>query len=92
MCTQLSRTGKTGYTSKKITSNDAKLATINVVLHLHVKWHSKYLVLLHFKVHSDGCLVITLKNITTVSGKREREREREREMKNRARGGGDGQK
>ena len=44
-------------------------------LHLHVKRYAKYLVFLHFKVYSNCGLVVTLKDVSTVSRERGRERD-----------------
>lgn len=35
-------------------------------LHLHAEWNTQYTIFLDFKVHSNSCLVIPLKYISTV--------------------------
>ena len=53
---------------------------------MHVKRYAEYLVLLHFKIYSNCGLVVTLKDVSTVSrgregGRGERGRERARERR-----------
>ena len=40
-----------------------------------MKWHSKYLILFDFKINPNGGLVVTLKNVTAISGDGEERRE-----------------
>ena len=55
---------------------------------MHVKRYAEYLVFLYFKIYSNRGLVVTLKDVSTVSRGRERGREGREKERERERGKG----